>query len=84
MTGTRLTIPDVLPLFNEFRNTPGNEVGGVLHIVLSDSNTEDSHVLWCLQQADATGDTLGARLAAALLAMTRTQRGVLARRFYDG
>ena len=77
------TIPEVLPLIRQFARTPGNEVGGVLHIVLDESNVHDDHVRYCLDLAEAEGDTLGAEVSRTLLRMSKTQRGRLAGMFYQ-
>lgn len=68
------TIPEVLPLLREYVATPGNGVGGSLHIVLADGNVADHHVRFCLEQAKAKGDSKGVELAELLLRMSKTQR----------
>ncbi len=68
------TVPEVLPLVQAYYATPGNEVGGALHLVLSDGNVNDSHVQFCLNAARERGDEKGIELAELLLRMSRTQR----------
>jgi hypothetical protein len=77
------TIPEVLPLLREFAQAPGNEVGGVLHIVLDDGNVHDEDVRYCIEEADAQGDELGSTLGRVLLRMSKTQRAKLSSMFYD-
>lgn len=72
MTDGRPTVPDVLPLVREYIRR--NEAGGVLHIVLSDGNLDDSSVEYCLNEARKEGDAEAARIAELMLQMTRTQR----------
>lgn len=69
-----LTVPDILPLVRGFYQLPGNEVGGVLHIVLDDGNIEDQHIEYCLSEAIAKNDMIAVSLAKLLLKMTYTQR----------
>lgn len=71
------TVPQVLPLVNCFMRLPGNGVGGVLHIVLSDGNVADSHVEFCRNQAVQEVDQCGYFLATVLLNMSKTQRSKL-------
>jgi hypothetical protein len=76
------TIPEVMPLIQEFYRKPGNGNGGVLHIVLEDGNVEDGHVRFCLQQARNQGDTDGIQIAELLLRMSKTQRGKISGKLY--
>jgi hypothetical protein len=68
------TIPEVLPMVRAYYAKEGNGNGGSLHIVLGDGNTQNSHVAFCLEQAEANEDEEGASLARLLLQMSRTQR----------
>ena len=77
------TIPEVEPLVRDFARTPGNEVGGHLHIVLDDGNVEDHFVRSCIEDAESAGDVQAAELGRLLLRMSKTQRLKLAARFYD-
>ena len=64
----------VASLAAQYYQLPGNSAGGNLHITLDDGNIETQHVLFCLEEARATGDALGMVLADMLLRMTRRQR----------
>ena len=67
---------------NAYYDKPENGVGGNLHIVLDDGNTEARHVLFCLRQAERGGDEDGVRLAEALLCLDQAERdGVVNGRF---
>ncbi len=68
------TIADIAPVVMEYYSKPGNNVGGSLHIVLEDGNIKDSDVLFCIKQAEESGDTDGADLGYILLSMSKTQR----------
>lgn len=70
-------IPDVLPLVRAYR--ANNAAGGSLHIVLEDGNVDDGSVLFCESLAQQNGDADGARVAALLLRMSKTQRRKLTR-----
>ena len=79
------TVPEVLPIVEAFYRLPGNGVGGVLHVVLDDCNTEDSSVRFCRDSAATDNppyfpgvDRPGLFLSDVLLAMSRTQRRKLA------
>lgn len=76
------TIPEVLPLIREFRET-GNETGGSLHVVLDDGNVKDSDVQHYIDYAKSIGDLQGMRIGKLLLEMSRTQRKKLAGMFYE-
>jgi hypothetical protein len=78
----RPTVPEVLPLARRYYETPGNEAGGHLHVVLDDGNLEDTFILNSFDRAFEEGDVDGYVLAANLLAMTRTQRRKLYARFW--
>lgn len=66
------------PLVAEFLAMPGNEVGGLLHIVLDDSNVEEEHIEWCREQARAANDEDVFWLAQLLLTLTEEQRWSMA------
>jgi hypothetical protein len=68
------TRASVTALAKAYYAKPGNCVGGNLHIVLDDGNTEDSHVLFCREKAVEDGDVDGIELADALLQLSYTQR----------
>lgn len=78
------TVPEVLPLVNEFYGIEGNGVGGHLHIVLDDGNIEDDHVAHCLERARMDDDFVAEALASILVKMSRTQRTKLYRRHGPG
>jgi hypothetical protein len=71
------TVPAVIDRFRTYHDQ--FPVWGSLHIVLDDDNVGDEHVRFAYDWAVERGDTEGARLAAILRAMTRTQRLKLAR-----
>jgi hypothetical protein len=66
-----------------YRDTPGNSVGGNLHLVIDDGNVCDGHVQACALIARIWGDVEGEALAMILLQMSKTQRRKAARHFYD-
>lgn len=68
------TIMEVLPKVWTYYDTPGNEVGGALHVVLDDGNVADGHVQMSRDKAEAHGDTEGVKLATLILRMSKTQR----------
>lgn len=75
--GEPFVMPDpklVDPLVAEFLALPGNEAGGLLHIVLDDSNVEEEHVEFCRDQARAANDEDAYWLAQLLLCLTEEQR----------
>lgn len=76
------TIPEVLPLIYAYRDKPGNEVGGNLHIVLGDGNVSDADVEFCRLAAKEAGDTEGEILACILAFMSKTQRKKISRLFF--
>lgn len=49
-------------------------VGGFLHIVLDDENTEAEHVKYCQEQAKANGDLMGQVIAEQLLLLSDEDR----------
>lgn len=51
----------------------GNVVGGHLHIVLSDGNTNHGHVRYCLEVAEKAEDWVGAALAKVLLELSEEE-----------
>jgi len=84
-TNEKPTVPDVLPIVNDFYRIPGNEVGGALHITLEDGNVEDGNVRFCVEVAvfgegPFEPDPTGLLLGLVLLRMTKTQRLKLANR----
>lgn len=75
-------IPEVIPLIYSYRDKPGNEVGGNLHIVLADGNVSDADVEFCRLAAKESGDTEGEILACILATMSKTQRKKIAGLFF--
>lgn len=73
------TIPEVLPLVNKYVSTPGNELGGSLHIILEDCNVADRDARFCLEDAESNKDMEGIYIARKLMEMSRTQRTKIAR-----
>ena len=67
-----LTVPDVLERFKAYH--AAHPMWGSLHIVLSDRNTEDHYVDFCVRIAFEQGDFEGHKLAQMLRQMSRTQR----------
>jgi len=51
-----------------------NYAGGNLHIVLSDGNTEDGHVRFCIGEAEREKDYLGVAIGFLLLQLTEEDR----------
>lgn len=68
------TVPEVLPLVNEYYQKDGNGVGGCLHVVLDDGNIETCFVEGCIEWARENKDEDGEKLAELLLKMSYTQR----------
>jgi len=68
------TVPEVLPLVNQYYSHPKNGVGGNLHIVFEDGNIDDHSVEFCLEQAQEKKDKEGVVIANLLLQMSKTQR----------
>lgn len=70
----RPKVPEVSELIAEYYDKPGHAAGGNCHVVLDDSNHEDSHITWCLENCVSEGDEDGAAIMRAMLQMTRSQR----------
>lgn len=75
------TIPEILPWIREYYATPdppgypgAHGMGGVLHIVLEDDNTEAHWEKDLLKTAEEWGDEFGAFLVRAIFQMSRSQR----------
>ena len=66
------TVPQILPFVQALYEV--EIVGGSLHIMLDDGNTEDNHVDYCIESAKKRGDVYGELLARALKFMSETQR----------
>lgn len=71
---TKPTIPDVSPLIRAWYAKPGNECGGMFHIILDDGNHEQHWANGKLEEAKASGDPDAISLAERLQAMSPTQR----------
>lgn len=52
---------------------------GSLHIALDDGNVRDTHIDFCAEWAERTGDDEGLELARLLRTMSRTQRARVGR-----
>jgi hypothetical protein len=76
------SIPDVLPLVKAYFQKPGNEAGGLLHVVLDDGNVESPHILFAMEQCLLASDEDGHWLCIQLLRMSRTQRKKLSAMTY--
>lgn len=59
----------VAALIDAFYEKPGNEAGGVLHIVTDDYNLETHHIEWSRAEAVARGDADAVAICDALLAI---------------
>ena len=64
------TIPQVIDRFREYHAK--HPMWCNLHIVLADQNIRDSHVQWCIDNAE--DDKEGAELGRILLSMSKKQR----------
>lgn len=53
---------------------PGNDTGGILHVVLDDGNLEDDHIRSCMENAVADGDYIAYNIGTLLLHMPEWQR----------
>jgi hypothetical protein len=65
---------DVISKIRSYTKKDGNQVGGNLHMVLSDKNINDSDIEFCRKQAEDVGDAEGVELAELLLALSKTGR----------
>lgn len=70
----RPTVDKVKPLLEAYLASPGNSVGGSLHIYTDDDNIDDSHIDYCIGHAESIGDADGVELGRLILQMTKTQR----------
>lgn len=69
-----MDVSAVRGLIREYVSKPGNSVGGSLHIVIEDGNTEQEFIRFCRQWALDREDSDGVRLADVLLSMTMAER----------
>lgn len=69
--------PVIKDLIEYYCELPNNEVGGYLHIILSDGNTEDSDIAFCREECQIHGDTLGELICDLLLQFTEEEREVM-------
>lgn len=74
--GVHVATVDVL--VEEFYEMPGNSVGGELHVVLDDSNWEDSSIDECIADATKAADVAAVALGKLLRAMAWDERMQLA------
>lgn len=63
--------------FKQYIANTGNGVGGSLHIVIYDGNTEDRFIDFCIEQAEVREDTEGVRLGKILRNMSEIERDEL-------
>ena len=77
----RPKVPEVRMKVQDFYRKPGNEVGGLLHVVLDDGNLELSHIEHAGVLAWEAGDVDAFEIACLLLQMTPTQRKKVQRSF---
>lgn len=68
------TVPEVMPLVREWYAMPGNQAGGIFHIILDDGNCQQTFADQALESARQLGDPVGLELAELLAAMSPTQR----------
>lgn len=76
------TIPEVIPLVKAWYALPGNDVGGIFHVMLDDGNWEQCFAHSALQDARELGDPQAIELAEKLAAMSGTQRRKLRKVWY--
>lgn len=68
------TVPEVLPLVQDYYRQAGNAAGGNLHVVLDDSNIDLCCIRSALEYCRRCGDAQGMLIARLLLQMSRSQR----------
>jgi len=71
------SMSDVSEMVLDYLSHPENGVGGSLHIVLDDGNTDNDSVAYCRKYAAEVGDDAGVRLADALALLTEEDRDAL-------
>lgn len=82
-SGFKVTIPEVTPWLRAYYSTPAGSLGGVLHIVLEDDNTENHWEADLIESARERGDEFGEQLIHVLFShMSRSQRHRLHRDVY--
>ncbi len=69
-----LSVYEVAERISDYYAKDGNCVGGSLHIVTDDGNTEGHHVLFCLRWAEKHNDPDGIALAEALIDLDTAER----------
>ena len=74
----RPTVPEVQPLADRIRASPGGAVGCCLWISLENGNMTDADLRYCLQNAQENCHPDCELLARLLLLMTGTQRSKIA------
>lgn len=79
----RPVVADVQPLMWAYRDSPGGNVGGNLHIILDDGNIRDKDIKHCRDVCRHRHDLAGLRLCELLLQMSKSQRARLAHSFYS-
>lgn len=73
-----IALAEVDRLVAEFYAMSGNDAGGILHIVLDDTNIGDPYIEGCVADAERQGDLHAAALGRLLLAMPLSSRLQLA------
>lgn len=73
-----MNIPDVIDQIRAYYRLPGNEAGGIVHIVLEDGNIAQKDADWCLEQALDHGDENDIEIARIVAGLSRTQRKKIA------
>lgn len=84
------TVPQVLPLVQDFMAGVGHGVGGALHIFIEDGNIETEHVSFCREWALAAKCHCrrivcveAVHICDLLLRMSKTQRREIVKRVYE-
>lgn len=60
-----------------YASAENRSMGGFVHIVTDDGNTEQKDIDWCVREAEAHGDAYDVEIAQMLAGMSRTQRNKL-------
>lgn len=67
-------IQALIQMVRDWFAQPGNEGGGIFHVMLEDGNVEQEHAEAALQQARQSGDATAIDLAEKLAALTVAER----------
>lgn len=69
--------PVIKDLIEYYQGLPNKEVGGYLHIILSDGNIEDCNIEFCSNECQKYGDTLGELICDLLYYFTEEEREIM-------